>query len=538
MRRRDQPKRPIALLLLLLIALGSAFPYFEAIRNANERPRLMQGMALVETQSWAIDGPAMRGLDTGPDVARSPEDGRTYPNKPPGASVVAAFAFMVGKLVDAVLDRPFTLRDYTWWARMLAGLLPTLLLCLYARKRYPDLPDPAVASVGVVAYALATPAASYAHLFYGHQLAAALLFVGVTLCVDAYEHQKVRIAAIGGACAGAAVAVEYGAVFAGLPLGVMLLWGLHRRDGYKPLVAGLAGALVPIALLAAYQAAVYGSPWATGYHHASNPEFAAKHGVGLLGLTWPKLENLHTHMFSHDGGLLWWSPLAAVGVYGLADLALGNGARRTEARLHLAIFLVMALVGTGLTFQGGWRVGPRYMVITLPGLTVGFCHAFARMRGNALALGGFVALATYAVLVNAMAANLWPHLDLDNIHSPAGEVLAPLLADGFEPYGLPWLLDMAGSAWLPIAVSVFAMWWFVYRAVQATMPRVAALAAGAVLGAVAVWMLPLAFSPHPKGKRNLAYIENAYEPKPGSFQAPESHRLDTPVAAILPPGGR
>jgi hypothetical protein len=97
---------------------------------------------------------------------------------------------------------------------------------------------------------------------------------------------------------------------------------------------------------------------------------------------------------------------------------------------------------------------------------------------------------------------------------------------------------MAGSAWLPIAVSVFAMWWFVYRAVQATMPRVAALAAGAVLGAVAVWMLPLAFSPHPKGKRNLAYIENAYEPKPGSFQAPESHRLDTPVAAILPPGGR
>lgn len=537
MRRRDQPKRPTALLLLLLIALGAAFPYFEATRNANERPRLMQGMALVETHTWAIDGPSMRGLDTGPDVARSPDDGRTYPNKPPGASVVAAFAFMLGKMVDGVLDRPFSLRDYTWWARMLAGLLPTLLLCLYARHRYPDVPDDKVAAVGIVAYALATPAASYAHLFYGHQLAAASLFVGVTLCADAYDHQRARLAAIGGALAGAAVTIEYGAVFAGIPLAVMLSSGLRKAGGYKPMLAGLGGALIPIALLAAYQDAVYGSPWATGYHHVTNPEFAAKHGVGLLGLTWPTLENLHTHMFSHDGGLLWWSPLVAVGVFGLAELALGNGAHRTEARLHLSIFLLIALVGTGLTFQGGWRVGPRYMVITLPGLILGFCHAFARMRSSPLALGGFTALASYATLVNAMAANAWPHLDLDNIHSPVGEVLAPLLADGFEPYGLPWLLGMAGSAWLPIAVSLLALWWFVYRAVEPTMPRIAALATGAVVGVVLVWMLPLAFSPHPKGKRNLAYIEKVYEPRPGSFQAPESPRLDTPVAAISPPSG-
>lgn len=537
MRRRKKPKRPIGFVLLLLIALGAAFPYFEQVRNANERPRLMQGMALVQTQSWAIDGPQMRGLDAGPDVARSPADDRVYPNKPPGASVVAALAFVATQLTDAVADRPVTLRDYTWWARVLGGLLPTLLLGVYALRRYADLRGEGVALLGVSAYAVATPAASYAHLFYGHQLAAALLFVGVTLCADAYDHQKVRIAALGGACAGAAVTVEYGAVFAGIPVGLMLLWGLRRRDGWKPLVAGLGGALVPVALLAAYHDAVFGSPWATGYHHVSNPEFAAKHGVGLLGLSWPTLENLHTHMFSHDGGLLWWSPLVAVGVFGLAELSLGEDARRTDARLHLAIFLVVLVVGTGLSFQGGWRVGPRYMVITLPGLIVGFCHAFDRMRRHAIALGAFVAVAGYSALVNAMAANLWPHFDLDNIHSPVGEVLAPLLAAGFEPYGVPWLFGIAGSAWLPIAVSLLALWWFAYRAVAPTMPRIASLAVGAVVGVVLVWMLPLAFSPHPKGKRNLAYVERVYEPRPDGFEAPESTRLDAPVATILPPGG-
>ncbi|MCA9638029.1 MAG: hypothetical protein KC420_18500, partial [Myxococcales bacterium] len=86
-------RQGLILVGLLAVALGLGVPYFEAIRSANERPRLLQGMALVECGEWAIDGPSRRGLALGPDVARSPVDRRVYPNKPPGASVVGALAY-------------------------------------------------------------------------------------------------------------------------------------------------------------------------------------------------------------------------------------------------------------------------------------------------------------------------------------------------------------------------------------------------------------------------------------------------------------
>ena len=126
-------------------------------------------------------------------------------------------------------------------------------------------------AVAVVVYALGTPAASYAHLAYGHQLAACLLFVGVALCADAFDHADRRLAVLGGLSAGAAVAVEYGAVFAGLPLAVMFVWGLRKKTGWRPAASSLVGALVPVALLAAYHQSAFGSPFETGYHHVVNP---------------------------------------------------------------------------------------------------------------------------------------------------------------------------------------------------------------------------------------------------------------------------
>ena len=62
--------------LVLALAIGLNFPYFEQTRNANERPRLMQAMAWVDAGEWAIDGVATRGLEAGPDTSRSAVDRR------------------------------------------------------------------------------------------------------------------------------------------------------------------------------------------------------------------------------------------------------------------------------------------------------------------------------------------------------------------------------------------------------------------------------------------------------------------------------
>jgi len=70
-----------ALLWLTLAAvLGGTWPYFEGLLDANERPRLLAGIGLIEAGSVAVDGPWADGIAVGPDVARA-ADGRLVPNK-------------------------------------------------------------------------------------------------------------------------------------------------------------------------------------------------------------------------------------------------------------------------------------------------------------------------------------------------------------------------------------------------------------------------------------------------------------------------
>jgi len=496
--------------------LGALNPYFETTRNANERPRLVQGMALVDEGSWAIDGPAARGLDPGPDVARSRVDGRLYPNKPPGTSLVAAAAYRVARAVSDDEDDPLDLRTYTWWARILGGLLPTLLLAAFAFRRYAPYFGAVAAATAVTLYALGTPAASYAHLLYGHQLAAALLFVGIGMLVDAGSGEGERRSAlvragIGGALAGAAVGVEYGAVFAALPIAGLLLARVRRPGGLPQLGAALLGALIPVLALAIYHDAVFGSPWSTGYHHVINPEFAAKHGQGLLGLGAPTLDAFITHMLSTDGGLLWWAPTVVVAVYGLAQLALAPSSIRTEARVHLATFVVYLVVISSLSFEGGWRVGPRYLVIALPMLCMGWAHVLSQLHTRAIGMGLLTALATYAVVVNGLAANLWPHFDLANVHQPVAEVLLPLWKQDREPYDLVRLVTDGSGLRLVVIGGVVGMWVMLAGSAELGWRMLVGIAAGAGLGLLLVQTTRYV-EPHPMGKRNLAYIERIWEP--------------------------
>jgi hypothetical protein len=513
---RDRLRRRGSWLVLawLALALGLVFPYFEATRNANERPRLLQGMALVDEGSWAIDGPAARGLEPGPDVSRSDADDRLYPNKPPATSLLAAAAYRIARALETDAE-PLTLRTYTWWARLLAGVLPTWLLCAWLLRRHAPAFGMPVAAAAVALYALGTPAASYAHLLYGHQLAALLLAVGTGLLLDAgspsaSDRTALARAAFGGALAGSAVAVEYGAVFGGLPLAVLLLARARQPCGPRILAAGLAGALVPIALLAAYHHAAFGSPWSTGYHHVTNADFAAKHGEGLLGLGLPRWQAFSTHFLSADGGLLWWSPPLVLALYGLAQLALAPGPQRAEARVHLGLLLLYGVVVSSLSFEGGWRVGPRYLVVVLPSLVLGWAHAIEQLRTRPLAMLVLAAFSTYAAVVNALAANLWPHLDLTNVNQPVAEVLLPLWEHGREPYGL---LGSTGRSALGLVVvgSVVGLWAVLWSAAETGVRMALAIASGAAVGLLLV-QATRSLEPHPQGARNLAYIERIWEP--------------------------
>jgi hypothetical protein len=515
-----------ALLGVLLAVLLSAFPYFEQVRNANEIPRLIQAMSLVEHGEWAIDGESRRGIPLGPDIARSPADGRLYPNKPPGASLVGALAFMLAKLGP----EPPTLRELTWWARLLAGVVPVLVIAALAWGRMRSAYGGPISTAAVLLFVFGTPMFSYGRLFYGHALAAALLFAGISMIErGSTQARRVEIA-FGGMLAASAIAVEYGAAFAGVPIATMLVWPLLRPSDGTPgpsrthaaelAAVALAGALVPIMLLAMYQRAAFGSAWATGYHHAADPGFAQLHGQGLLGLGAPRWDNVITHLFSFDGGLLIWSPLVVIGCIGLVRLARRGGELQRVARLQLGIFAVVLIMGLGLSFDGGWRVGPRYLVAALPMLILGIAEFLNTWRDHpraglaAAAMGLFGVAASWSLLANTLAATLWPHIDTTNINEPFGSILIPLWQHGYGPYGLPTYFrgGLVVSLAAPIGLGLGALMWAGGR----SRPQVVLLPMllGAAIGAVVVLLLiPRIITAHPKTERNLQYIEKVYEPR-------------------------
>jgi hypothetical protein len=506
---------------LVGVLLGVLFPYFERTRNANERPRLMQGIAIAEHGEWFIDRPARElGLDPGPDTSRGP-DGHLYPNKPPGTSVVAAGAWEIAR---ATTSEPLTLRRYTWWARFLGGLLPTIVLAWFLLRRWSL--GAAATTAAILLYALGSPAASYAHLFYGHQLAAALLCIGALCLLDAVTpdpegpnrsaRRRLVLAGGGGLLAACAVVVEYAAVFAAIPLGVALVHGVMRARpearsvALRALAVGVVLALVPIAALMRYQAAAFGSAFATGYHHATVEDFAAKHAEGLLGLSGPTLDGAWTHLLSPGGGLLWWAPLVPLSLYGLVHLAR-FGPHRTEARVHLALVLLYVLVACSLSFEGGWRVGPRYVVVVLPSLVLGWAWALGLLRDRPIAMACVVLLGTYSLVVNGLAANLWPHIDLTNVHHPVAEVLLPLWEKDARPYGIARDAFSLDALWIVLVATV--LWWLALLA-RSWAPGWRggiAIVLGAALGVLAVGETRR-FTPHPKAERNLAYILRQWEP--------------------------
>ncbi len=532
---RSQVRREwagVALLACITLLLGFAFPYAEATRNANERPRLIQGMALVEAGSWAIDGPGAKRLLPGPDIARSPVDGRLYPNKPPGATLTAAPAYLLARAHARLRGAPLTLRRYTWWARVVGGLAPTVLLCwalwwgLSRRRDGARRGGAALASVAValVVYALGTPANAYAHLLYGHQLAACLLWVGVFVVLDGLRRGSAPWSAIGGALAGASVGVEYAAAFAGLPLAATVAW-MFVRGGRHVRIAAVAaalGAVFPVLLLGWYHARVFGSPMATGYHHVINPEFAALHGQGLLGLGRPTWSAFYTHILSPASGLLWWAPAVVPAIAGLILRARDDDDTRERlfARVALAIVGVYVLTTASLNFTGGWRVGPRYLVVILPVIVPGWVWLVEALRRRCQRLftravvdGVGVALVTWSLALNGLAGSLWPHIDLTNVNQPVSEVLLPLWFKGHAPYSLCGALGVPGAT-LPALAALTAAVALAALGLSALARRLSGLtlALGVITGLALVGATPRVFTPHPRADANLRYIERVWEP--------------------------
>jgi hypothetical protein len=359
-----------ALLALALVA----YSYFYQAGGWNQNSRFDLTRAIVEDGTVRIDrferntgDEACRvGARVCPKVPRGqprPKDHAFYTDKAPGISLLGVPAWALGHALAGERPSPRALAIGAWAATVLAVGLPSAMavvaLLLIALALGASRPQ---ACAVAAAWALATLAWPYATLMYGHQTLAALLVIALALVLTTASVTPRRAAAIG-AVLGLAVMVEYTAVLGALPIVVLAL----RRGPWRGvLLGGFVGALPPAIALAAYHTAAFGGPLTLPYEFSTQPH---RHQGAFMGLGAPDPDALWGILGSSYRGLFYAAPWLLLALPG--GVLLWRAGQRAVVLVCASIAVLFVWMNASLVdWQGGWAMGPRYLVPAIPFLVL------------------------------------------------------------------------------------------------------------------------------------------------------------------------
>lgn len=429
----------LALCVLWLVAVG---PIVHDL-TAQGAPRVALTGAIVDDQDIKIDD-YLVGFDY------AERDGHTYSDKAPGQEILAIPVYGAARLVGAEPALvPRVASNLTlWWVTLWSAGIPAVaiivLAAVAAHRRGTPIPLPALATL-----AFGTMLLPFAANLYGHVLGAALGF-GAWLVFDRAPVTWKR-GLTGGALIGLAVAVEYPLAIVGIVLAALL--AIRRQ--WTGLAGYVVGGLPFAALLAVYQNAAFGSPFASGYTDKSSHQ-----GASLLITGVPKLTMLAEVLFG-SRGLLLFTPVVGVGIYGL--VRLWRQERDSGALVALIVTAGFLLLQAGwVNPWGGDGPGPRYVIPMLPFLALGIASAWA---GIAPPIRRFVAGISIASMV---LPTITFHLVPQGSNLLSGP-LRTLFEDGPNP--TVWSIVFGPAGWVAYGASVAAAaWWFRKAAIAERSP--------------------------------------------------------------------
>jgi hypothetical protein len=436
-----------------VFALGLLVTYgwFHHQGGFSQNARFDLTRAIVEQGTLRIDAYHGNTLD------KAVRDGHYYCDKPPLPSLLGVPAYFVFVRTLAGLGRdPTTPRAQAvgfWLARMTAvSLFGCALAVVFLRVvgHHADAGLPAAVGLG-----LGTLVFPYSTVFYGHVVAAALLFFAFAVLLADRRDAAARAPALAaaGLAAGSAVAAEYQVV---LLVGLLGLYALSGEQPVRTAAWFAAGLAVPVAGLMAYHTAVFGGPFSTGFAHEALPYWQTKYASGFYGIGLPKPAALWQLTFGGYRGLFRQAPwllLAAPGA-----VALVRRGWWPEAALAVAAFAVMLALNASLhSWEGGWTMGARYLVPAVPFLA--FAATFATGRRTAAVATALIAVSVFVMLTGAAVMPEVPIFFLD----PLTMFLLPrFFAGGFpvpNPQGAAWNLgQLAGLPGLWSLAPLVVLW--------------------------------------------------------------------------------
>lgn len=329
------------------------------------------------------------------------------------------------------------------------------------------------------AFALATPAFAYSNNLLGHQIAAFAVFAAFFFLFDLHRETARRRVwfklVVVGLLFGLALITEYptGLIVAGL--GVYALyqaWLFARTSGagrpwgmlLRAALAVAIGSLPLILLASAYNYAIFGTPLPVGYEYSVL--WQDTHRIGLLSLTYPKLDALWGITLSPYRGLFFFAPFLLLAIPGF--YFFGKDKRYRPAFLVVLWSAVSFLLfnASSAMWDGGFSVGPRYLVPALPfmALPIIFLLKGVRKRWLTLVFFASAALSLLMIWTLTLSGQGFPQYE----KNPLLEYSLPRLWQGDIARNVGSLVGLRGAAGLlPLIFFLAAgilLLWFLTRA--------------------------------------------------------------------------
>ncbi|MGA9192855.1 MAG: hypothetical protein WBZ24_14080 [Anaerolineales bacterium] len=292
----------------------------------------------------------------------------------------------------------------------------------------------------VLLYGLATNAFPYAGAFYSHQLSAFLLFASFYLCFKPRPHDRSmwRRNLFIGLMIGLALISEYPTALIGGALAVLCVLRSRSR---RELTGLVAGGLVPGVILAAYDWAIFGTILPVGYEYSAL--YQDLHNIGLISLTYPHPEAMWGITFGSYRGLFYVSPVLLLALWGYLSWARSGFGKSIFAVSVFSCLSFFFFNSSSAMWQGGYAVGPRYLVPMLPFMTLALAYlvrAHGAKRPFQWLVAGLGGVSMAVVWIESISGQGFP----DWTPSPLWNYSLPHLLSGNIARNLGMVLKLQG----------------------------------------------------------------------------------------------